>query len=582
MNQKMKRIIAAGLSAFVLIGSVPSYETNFWVKTSVSAAISSNIGTGLSWKLSNNNKTLTISGEGTMLDFRSASAVPWRGSASGITKVILEEGVSNIGAYAFAYCSSLKFITIPDTIEKIGTFAFYNSGLEMADFNMTNRVIDESAFKNTPFFKNYFTTEVAAANNIGAAKKLVGRQVVVNIFLNEISGVCTDKIRIYPSDEVNPDKEYTFFDNNKFYKIEKDKLKYRLGTCLEIGDEITVTSDFSNACATSLDEYKYFENKEWLQKDKLNRYGSNKYVTSEKMRKVISNVDEALTNLKNAAKEYNKNVEFITNKEDTNFYFTYNRWNDDFKDVNYREEVSESIKKAFIQGNEISIFQNQISNSVLENNLLGQLNKKMGKSIALDPTTTDTSEYTEYLKNKYNAEGVIYLYHFNSGTLNLIDGEAFKFTKTQMPKSIVSDEHCNIYNENPRTMMHEILHVYGALDYYDKKESGFGLPELDKTFYLYTYSYYWQRSREIMMRAMSDRIGADTAYSIGWSDNMLKDTFNVLMNRMNYSKGDVNMDGVVDIGDRILINRYNTYKEHLSQSTALTPMQKVIGEIVTP
>lgn len=138
MNRKLKKYMAVGLSVFMLMTTV-SANTKLLGTQNVSAAINSSIGSGLSWKLSNGNKTLTISGTGTMDDFKSASAVPWRGSASVITKVVFSDGLENIGDNAFAYCTSLKMISIPNTIKKIGKNAFYNSGLEMADFNMKDQ-----------------------------------------------------------------------------------------------------------------------------------------------------------------------------------------------------------------------------------------------------------------------------------------------------------------------------------------------------------------------------------------------------------------------------------------------------------
>ena len=46
------------------------------------------------------------------------------------TGVILLDGLTNIGAYAFAECDNLTDITIPDSVTNIGDSAFYHSGLE--------------------------------------------------------------------------------------------------------------------------------------------------------------------------------------------------------------------------------------------------------------------------------------------------------------------------------------------------------------------------------------------------------------------------------------------------------------------
>lgn len=45
---------------------------------------------------------------------------------SSLTKVILPEGLTSIGTYAFAYCENLKEITIPESLSKIYNWAFSN------------------------------------------------------------------------------------------------------------------------------------------------------------------------------------------------------------------------------------------------------------------------------------------------------------------------------------------------------------------------------------------------------------------------------------------------------------------------
>jgi hypothetical protein len=64
----------------------------------------------LTWVLEKG--TLTISGEGAMPDYAYASA-PWYSSRSSITTVVIEDGVTRIGNYAFADCSGLTSVTIP-------------------------------------------------------------------------------------------------------------------------------------------------------------------------------------------------------------------------------------------------------------------------------------------------------------------------------------------------------------------------------------------------------------------------------------------------------------------------------------
>ena len=63
--------------------------------------------------------TLVISGNGAMENYYSA---PW---GTSLTKVVIEDGVTTIGQWAFGGCSSLTSITIPDSVTSIGKDAFY-------------------------------------------------------------------------------------------------------------------------------------------------------------------------------------------------------------------------------------------------------------------------------------------------------------------------------------------------------------------------------------------------------------------------------------------------------------------------
>ena len=65
------------------------------------------------------NGVLTITGTGDMDDYP-----PFQNNEE-IKAVIIEDGVTSIGKYAFYYCSELSEITIPDSVTSIGERAFY-------------------------------------------------------------------------------------------------------------------------------------------------------------------------------------------------------------------------------------------------------------------------------------------------------------------------------------------------------------------------------------------------------------------------------------------------------------------------
>ena len=89
-------------------------------------------GTDVEWMISQyedgvlTDWTLTISGEGEMPDFEGTGdpVCPWENEKQKIKKVIIEEGVTNIGKSAFRGCSELAEVHISKTVKKIGISAF--------------------------------------------------------------------------------------------------------------------------------------------------------------------------------------------------------------------------------------------------------------------------------------------------------------------------------------------------------------------------------------------------------------------------------------------------------------------------
>ncbi len=115
-------LTAAPLSGFVGM-QLPEIDFIDIFAPDANAATSGTYGNNLTWIL--NSGTLTVSGIGAMFDYGIINAVPWYSSRSSIKTVIIENGVTSIGAHAFYYCTSLTSVTIPDSVTSIGGSAFY-------------------------------------------------------------------------------------------------------------------------------------------------------------------------------------------------------------------------------------------------------------------------------------------------------------------------------------------------------------------------------------------------------------------------------------------------------------------------
>lgn len=82
-------------------------------------------GPRLEWRLSEDG-VLTVSGTGDMTSWPPSGGVPWDGYRQQIKSVILESGVTSVGAYAFSGCYNMERAEIPDGVAEIGDYAFYS------------------------------------------------------------------------------------------------------------------------------------------------------------------------------------------------------------------------------------------------------------------------------------------------------------------------------------------------------------------------------------------------------------------------------------------------------------------------
>lgn len=101
-------------------------------------------GDNLEWKLTDEG-VLTITGTGEMQDWNDYSS-PWYENES-VKQVIIGDGVTTIGDWAFSYCRALTSITIPNSVTTIGDNAF-ESCSSLTSITIPNSVttIEDYAF----------------------------------------------------------------------------------------------------------------------------------------------------------------------------------------------------------------------------------------------------------------------------------------------------------------------------------------------------------------------------------------------------------------------------------------------------
>ena len=157
----------SSIPLYVPNGSVAAYDaaaqwTDFNIQGYDPAPTPANVcGDGLTWELNGGVLTISYDGVGTgeMYDFgyeydqNPVNVAPWKENKSAITTVIVGDGVKSIGNYAFNDLSeNFTAVTIANSVERIGVFAFTNSE-EITAITLPSslKTIDDQGFANCGF-----------------------------------------------------------------------------------------------------------------------------------------------------------------------------------------------------------------------------------------------------------------------------------------------------------------------------------------------------------------------------------------------------------------------------------------------
>ena len=89
-------------------------------------------GDNLTWELTDDG-VLTISGTGEMVSYDSQSDTPWYSYLSNIQKIVIEDGITSIGDYAFGVATypNVSSVTVPQSVTKLGLYAFGGNNIQI-------------------------------------------------------------------------------------------------------------------------------------------------------------------------------------------------------------------------------------------------------------------------------------------------------------------------------------------------------------------------------------------------------------------------------------------------------------------
>ena len=123
----------------------------------------------VTWLYNVSTKTLTISGTGAMYDYVDSSKRPWNSYTEQINEVVIENGVTSIGEYAFFDCQYLTSVTFAEGshLETIGNSAFDSTALTLIEISASVTSIGESAFFSCDGLTSVSFAEGSQLENIG-------------------------------------------------------------------------------------------------------------------------------------------------------------------------------------------------------------------------------------------------------------------------------------------------------------------------------------------------------------------------------------------------------------------------------
>ena len=161
MSKTVKKVLSILLCAALLFGAAPLNGfaglrlpelSALFAPVAHAADPSGTCGDNLTWNYDTSTKTLTISGTGAMNDYSSVdynnakvTNAPWKEYYNTMKTVIISDGVTNIGAYAFRGCSGLTSVSISDSVTSIGGSAF-NGCTELINVMIPDSVISINTY----------------------------------------------------------------------------------------------------------------------------------------------------------------------------------------------------------------------------------------------------------------------------------------------------------------------------------------------------------------------------------------------------------------------------------------------------
>lgn len=226
----------------------------FAIPSSVFAASSGTCGDNLTWTLDDNG-TLTINGEGDMLNFLSKNS-PWYSLRSSIITVDIQNNVNSIGNYAFYNCKNLRRVIIGNSVTSIGERAFSDCTSEnLTEIEIPNSVqsIGNYAFYFCDYLINMTIPNSVATLGVGVfdgCNNLESIKLGSGVKIMDLSTFSTGQsLRKIDVDSNN--KDYSSLDGVLFDKEKNRLICYPMNkedVCYTVPSTVSIIEDKAFYC----------------------------------------------------------------------------------------------------------------------------------------------------------------------------------------------------------------------------------------------------------------------------------------------------------------------------------------------
>ena len=276
-------------------------------------------GTQLTWSLTKSASgeyTLTVSGTGAIPDYTQRTA-PWynytgRDRQNLKINLVLEEGVTRVGNYAFYY-SNIDEITLPATVTELGTCAFSSCLLTEVDLSGTSITrIENSCFASMPSLRSVTLPQGLTYLHRNSFISSAVQTLELPAGLTKIDGGAL--MDIEESITVADGNTRLKVVNGVLFRLNDDGTAWSLVSCprnLPLG-HYTVPEAIDNKPVTEIGTYAFYNAKQLTEitiPGSVKTIGSNAFQNSSLQRATVEST--TLTN-SNGAFVYSTNLQEIT------------------------------------------------------------------------------------------------------------------------------------------------------------------------------------------------------------------------------------------------------------------------------